>query len=127
MCAFQRKKAYTNDWGTCLCSYCLNPELKVEALNGLNLLPPVSLEDDISEDKLSDFFGKLDSLMKSESETVVTYQEWKKVENETSDKVSKISRKVLCVKHMSDFLKMLKKGLVGLKEHPERIYSKYNG
>ena len=57
MCSFQRKKkSNAFGWGTCLYSYCLNSELKVEALNGLNLLPPISLEDDISEDKLSDIF-----------------------------------------------------------------------
>ena len=44
-----------NEWGTCLFSYCLKPELKVEALNGLNLLSLVSLENNIFEDKLTDF------------------------------------------------------------------------
>ena len=55
------------------------------------------------------FFGKLDSLLQLESEAVVTYQERRKVENESSDKGSKMSRKMLFVKSMSDFLKMKKK------------------
>ena len=46
---FNIKKPKTNDWGTFLCSNCLNSELKIEALNGWNLLPPVSLEDDLSD------------------------------------------------------------------------------
>ena len=49
---FNIRKPKVNDWGTCLCSYCLNPEFKVETLNGLSLLLQVSLEDDISEDRL---------------------------------------------------------------------------
>ena len=46
---FNIKNPKTNDWGTFLCSSCLNSELKIEALNSLNLLPPVSLEDDLSD------------------------------------------------------------------------------
>ena len=46
---FNIKKPKTNDWGIFLCLNCLNSELKIEALNGWNLLPPVSLEDDLSD------------------------------------------------------------------------------
>ena len=51
------KMAEADDWGTCLFSYCLKPELKVEALNGLNLLSLVRLKNNIFEDKLSDFLA----------------------------------------------------------------------
>ena len=66
--------------------------------------------------------------MQLESEAVVTYQEKTKVENESFEKGSKISWKMLFVKSMSDFLKMKKKDLVSLKEHSVRIcYSQYSG
>ena len=39
----------SNDWGTCLCVHCINPEIKLESLGNLK--------------KISHFIGKMENLL----------------------------------------------------------------
>ena len=85
---FNVRKPKANDWGICLCAYCLNPELKVEALTDLKILPPISLEENITnEEGLQSIFSQLDFLS-------IVFQEWCKIESQLER--SKISRKISC-------------------------------
>ena len=41
---FDVKKPRDQDWGTCLCMYCLNPQLKVHKLIQLNYIENVDIK-----------------------------------------------------------------------------------
>ena len=85
------------DWGTCLCAYCLNPELKVEALNDLKILPPISLKENITNEEGLQNISLLDSMSTMESSKSaeggqIVFREWCKIESQLQG--LKISRKV---------------------------------
>ena len=109
---FDVMKHKTNDWETCLCAYCLNPELKVEALNDLKILPPISVEENITnEEGLQIITSQLDSLSTTESSkstegSQIVFQEWCKIESQSQG--LKISSKVTCSEKIPEFLKLLK-------------------
>ena len=45
------KKPKSDEWGTCLCMTCLNPELKLERLQRINKISPVNVEEIFSSDE----------------------------------------------------------------------------
>ena len=111
-------KPKANDWGICLCVYCLNPELKVEALSDLKILPPISLEENITnEEGLQNIISQLDFLS-------IVFQEWCKIESQLEG--SKISRKISCSEKNPRICEASQERYFFLKEHSERIELQYS-
>ncbi|CAF4916224.1 unnamed protein product, partial [Rotaria magnacalcarata] len=104
-------KPSIDDWGTCLCIVCLNPQLKLEKLQRIKFLYPVLkalLPDGLTditdlvtnEIKTKDF---LDNLVKLEDEQFnITYTEWTKKKNYKSN--VPVSTKTTLTSSISDFI-----------------------
>ena len=93
-------KPKANDWGICLCVYCLNPELKVEALSDLKILPPISLaENTTNEEGLQNIISQLDFLSLFSKNGVKSKANWKD---------RRFQEKFLALKKTPEFVKLLK-------------------
>ena len=118
-CPFYVIKPKANDWGTCLCDICLNPELKLEALAKTIGDNDLKWGDNKGYKDIDSLIGKL------KCEKSVSYNEWQMVTNEKSKKGSKTSRKVPLVKKFSIIVSIVKKDLLRLKEHLIRVHAQY--
>jgi hypothetical protein len=104
-------KPKVDDWGTCLCITCLNPQMKLDKLNQLKSTKPIikqllnSMSVDLSEvlnDQQSTRQLK-DALHQLKQEKfTLTYNEWQKVKIIRSS--STVSKKVLLVVTVEDFV-----------------------
>ena len=69
-------KPNPEDWGSCLCIKCLNPELKLECIK--RTLPNVSITfNDLMDDKKKKYLENLYENIKNSNENY-KYQEWGK-------------------------------------------------
>ena len=96
------------DWGTCFCSTCLNPQLKIEKLCRVDktlLFAP--LDENVEQDE--DFSQLLETLKKYQFKdtTSIQFYEWTKVPNPLSRKGVKISRKMLQLVSTKQFINKL--------------------
>ncbi|CAF1441672.1 unnamed protein product [Adineta steineri] len=125
-------KPKVDDWGTCLCINCLNPQLKFDKLNQLKSSKPIikklfqSMSVDLNEvlnhqESTKQLKDALDQL-KHEKFTL-TYTEWKKVK--TPESASTISKKVTSVATMEDFTKQFLKEIEDLEQHLERVHQQF--
>ena len=116
-------KPKPEDWGTCLCMLCLNPELKLECIK--RYLQNVTLTLDNLTDK--DYEEEIKSLYKElkESDVIFEYLEWsrEKVENEKS--VSYFSQKNPRSKTGVEMASEFKNDIEILSNHANRFRSQY--
>lgn len=104
-------KPNINDWGTCLCAVCINPQMKLERLQNLksrySIIKTVLIDGltDITElvtdeIKTKDFISNL-AILKNERFNI-TYSEWIKKKNEQSNVL--ISTKTTITSSIPDFV-----------------------
>lgn len=109
-------KPNANDWGTCLCVMCLNPQMKFEKLQNLksrySIIKSVLIDGltDITdlvtdESKTKDFKSNLATL--KDEQFNITYSEWTKKKNEGSS--APISTKTTVTASIGDFVGKLTK------------------
>ena len=110
-----------DDWGTCLCAVCLNPELKLEAL-AKHLNESYIHRNGIEVIEINLLILKIREI---KSREVFKCTEWQKVQNYnvSAKKGAKVSRKVECHLSMQNFLKILTKELQYLKDHLNQVYT----
>ena len=108
-------KPKPEDWGTCLCMTCLNPEHKLDALK--KLMPEVNLSIfnfmEKSEEELEIIFDKIKKAKEN-----VKFLEWTKDNGSTLSTTKAISyhcRKVACNMKPNEFAEKLKTELVLLE------------
>ena len=58
-CPFNVVKPNPNDWGTCLCAMCLNPEIKLEALGKLTKRSDLRWNDTMDYRNIDDLIKKV--------------------------------------------------------------------
>ena len=119
---FYIKKPKPDDWGSCLCAMCLNPELKVEALAKHLNESSYKYRNKIEATEINLLVLKIKEIISKE---VIKYTEWQKVPNYnvSAKKGAKVSRKVECLLNMQNFLKILTKESKCLKDHLNRVYT----
>ncbi|CAF1379784.1 unnamed protein product [Didymodactylos carnosus] len=125
-------KPSTDDWGTCLCIVCLNPQLKLEKLQRIKFLHPVlkallpdgltDMTDLVTDEiKTKDF---LDNLVKLEDDQFnITYTEWTKKKNDTSN--VPVSTKTTLTSSISDFITKFSKEINDLVSHIDRVRQQF--
>ncbi|CAF4891522.1 unnamed protein product, partial [Rotaria socialis] len=125
-------KPSTDDWGTCLCIVCLNPQLKLEKLQRIKFLYPVlkallpdgltDITDLVTDEiKIKDF---LDNLVKLEDEQFnITYTEWTKKKNYKSN--VPVSTKTTLTSSISDFITKFSKEINDLVSHIDRVRQQF--
>ncbi len=139
-------KPKAEDWGTCLCKPCHNPELKVEAWNRLvnagKVKEAINLQKltSLSKDDLTNFFDTM-----PDNNCMVTYLEWQKEAVVTTKKrkvskqpnkpaeataepaVAKTYRSVKnqLVKPMKEFISLLRDEVLFLQQHEVRQISQF--
>ncbi|CAF4393386.1 unnamed protein product, partial [Rotaria magnacalcarata] len=125
-------KPSIDDWGTCLCIVCLNPQLKLEKLQRIKFLYPVlkallpdgltDITDLVTDEiKTKDF---LDNLVKLEDEQFnITYTEWTKKKNYKSN--VPVSIKTTLTSSISDFITKFSKEINDLVSHIDRVRQQF--
>lgn len=85
-----------SDWGTCLCSYCLNPALKCEALMNKGLLEKFNVEEQTTgtAEVFNEMLENIAAVGKKHADESILYHKWTRVPNPLSQKGSMISRKM---------------------------------
>ena len=128
---FSVRQPSASDWGTCLCTTCLNPELKLEKLAKLKKIDE-GLEENMDDEKFAKLIQNIESLQEKEKavhtvvEEEITFPEWQKVENPKSKKKgSKISRKVQSTLKMSRFIKLLVNELNTVKNQLHHVHMQF--
>ena len=125
---FDVQKPRDQDWGTCLCMYCLNPQLKVHKLIQLKYIENVDVEM-LDSDDFDPLIEKIDGLKQREGEKDIEYCEWRKIENpkinKSGKKGNKISRKVVDNNSFGTFIKLLVAELKVLQSHLYRAHMQY--
>ncbi|CAF1379185.1 unnamed protein product [Rotaria sp. Silwood1] len=125
-------KPSTDDWGTCLCIICLNPQLKLEKLQRLKFLYPVLktiLPDglaDITELVTDEIKTKefLDNLIKLKDEKFnITYTEWTKKKHSKSD--VPVSTKTTLTISIFDFTTKFLNEINNLVSHIDRVRQQF--
>ena len=121
-CPYFVKKPNANNWGTCPCRICLNPELKLVAVS--KAMKDNSLKWDDSKDyqSLPDLIAKIETITYNSS---IEYCEWQMVKNNEKKGEQKISRKNVMKKPYQKFKKQLVKELHTLQDHLHRVHSQY--
>ena len=148
------KKPTSEEWGTCLCMTCLNPELKLERLQRINKISAVNVEEIFSSDekfeKLKNDLLSLkpdpqkekkrkeldDILRQQETDDVedrsrdspdkIKYTEWGKVKYLNKNKKTAYrSRKQYLELPISLFIDSLLKEMDELKSHLYRAHMQY--
>ncbi|CAF4541901.1 unnamed protein product [Didymodactylos carnosus] len=97
------KKPNVNDWGTCLCMLCLNPQMKLEKLIRMNAIDSTdtNLHNIIKDDlKFEEFLKKIKLLEKQK--VTITYIEWQK-EKQVGCRAP-VSKKKTCTDTMKIFV-----------------------
>ena len=117
-------KPKPEDWGTCLCMSCINPEHKLESLH--REMPECSLNINNfmnkTEDELEILFKKIENSGKQ-----FRYLEWTKTKTDNKSIKTLVynAKKVFCELNVSEFVKKLRNELSLLKEHTERMISQF--
>ena len=93
-----------NDWGTCLCAACVNPELKLKALAAITRDSSIKWSDDKDYNDIDALIAKINAIPMN---VPVVYNEWKivQVEKVVKSKMTKsrVSRKVTVKEKMRVF------------------------
>ena len=119
-------KPKPQDWGTCLCMTCLNPELKIEALKKTASFKNHQLtEQDIcnyNEEKFEEFINKVKDV-----KGIIKYVVWQKDKDEKTETKSATyhSRKYVKTEKPKKFAAMLRYELKELKQHIENQKSQF--
>ena len=126
-CPFNVFKPNPNDWGTCLCSTCLNPEIKLEELSKVTKRTDIKWNDTMDYKNISEIIEKVKSINYDSS---ITFAEWQKVvptggKKRKNKKIVKVSRKMLLTLSFQKFKKRLLDELNFMYEHKARVYSQY--
>lgn len=121
-------KPRPEDWGTCLCIFCLNPELKLESIKRTLGNVSITHNDLINEEKQNDI-NELYNQVKS-SDKQFEYLEWVKepVKKGKKGKVkgaSYNSKKTALSSSSENFEKLFKHDVQILQEHSNRFRSQY--
>ncbi|CAF2849123.1 unnamed protein product [Rotaria sp. Silwood2] len=117
------KKPNLSDWGTCLCAFCLNPQIKLEKLIRAGKLLDIDADlcyiiNDIT--KINNLTTQLNKL-KSQSENI-TYIEWQK--ERLPNHKAPLSKKNYCSSTLKDFVS---KFLTEIDvQHVQRIKSQFS-
>ena len=123
---FYIKRANPLDWGTCMCEYCVNPELKFISLKNQKLLEG-DFEEKTSEENIDNFIKEVGAL-KDETRPI-SFIAWEKVENplkpKTGKKANKLTRKVSHTLPLNGMIKLLLKELEVLKSHLFRMHQQF--
>ena len=97
-------------------SLCILPQSRIKSwrLNDLKILPPVSLEENITNEEGWQIMSQLDSFSTTQSSkstegSLIVFQESCKIESQSQE--SKISRKVTCSEKIPEFVKLLKNNI----------------
>ena len=72
-CPCYVEKPSPNDWGTCLCRTCLNPEIKLEALAKILNDTPFKWDDTSDYNDIKDLIKRIDQL---KCDKLITFSEW---------------------------------------------------
>ena len=72
-CSYYVEKPSLNDWGTCLCRTCLNPEIKLEALAKILNDTPFKWDDTSDYNDIKDLIKRIDQL---KCDKLITFSEW---------------------------------------------------
>jgi len=120
-CPYYVEKPSPNDWGTCLCRTCLNPEIKLEAL--AKALNDKSFKWDDTKDynDIKDMIKRIEHLTFNKT---ITFSEWQMVE-QNDKKGKKFSRKVLVTLDFAKFGQRLVKELNVMHDHQYRVHSQF--
>ena len=86
-------KPRDQDWGTCLCILCINPQLKLERLTALKLINYVDFES-ISDDQFTSLLLQLNVLQEKNNQEDIAYSEWQKIPNPKPTKTGKKENKI---------------------------------
>ena len=117
-------KPKPEDWGTCLCMPCLNPELNLEAikrtLGGTHNLTTESLKDKRFEEDIKDLCHQIEK-----SDTASEKLEWYKEEGQDVRASSYFSEKNTCSSSGKEFSKKFKEDIESLVNHTSRFKSQY--
>ena len=148
------KKPAAEDWGTCLCITCLNPELKLERLRKLNEISVLNVEEAVSStekyEKLKEDLqslkpnpekerkrNNLDQILLQQDSAAkkvvqkgkvdtITFTEWGKEKYVSKKgKTAPRSRKLHLTLPMASFIDRLLKELDLLREHLHRAHIQY--
>ncbi|CAF5060309.1 unnamed protein product, partial [Rotaria sp. Silwood1] len=125
-------KPNANDWGTCLCVTCLNPQMKFEKLQNLksrySIIKSVLIDGltDITElvtdeIKTKDFKSNL-AILKDEQFTI-TYSEWIKKKNDESNIL--VSTKTTITSFIADFVNKFTNEIENLTHHIDRMRQQF--
>ena len=124
-------KPKPEDWGTCLCKICINPELKLAALAKFDAGSKRTIDqfsDDHQEVKtfIKDTTQRLNGML----EKPIEFVEWKQEKERTVNpdetvKNSYFSRKSVEKVKLKDFLELLEKDLVNYVEHITRAIAQF--
>ena len=117
-------KPKPQDWGTCLCMVCLNPQLKMEALRQFELSLFVETEELItySDKELKEFVDKIKIFTGP-----IRYLYWSKDKKDSEKSVATtyMSSKKVKISSCENFATALYNDIKELSKHTERMISQY--
>ena len=118
-------KPKAEDWGTCMCMPCMNPEHKLERLKKVMADIQLTISNFMSKTKedLKEVFAKI-----KKSEEEFQYLEWikaKDIGTNITKSAAYHSKKIACVSKPKEFATKLCNELSFLKGHTERMISQY--
>ncbi|CAF1396719.1 unnamed protein product [Rotaria sordida] len=119
------KKPSLSDWGTCLCSVCLNPQIKLEKLIQTRKLNDIDTDlcyilNDVT--KTNNLITILNEL-KHRPENI-SYIEWQK--EKLPNYNTPVSKKKCCTATLNDFISKFLTEINILKEHIQRIKAQFS-
>ena len=123
-------KPSPDEWGTCKCMTCENPQLMYEALKRLNLKGlklKGTLEAEMED--VEDLLRKLDEVKDIDNKPVM-YNQWLRKVNvsKKSGKESKVTRKEpITSKSLKEFLQKFRAAVSYLQDHKRRVHMQYKG
>ena len=108
---FDVRKPKDHEWGTCLCIYCVHPQLKMDSVSYLKLMTHKNL-DVLPYAEFESVITSLNDLKNSEKGHIyVVYNGWQKLEQQkktkSGKKCAKVTRKVPCSAKFSKFIDLL--------------------
>ena len=123
-----RQPKSASDWGTCLCAYCLNPTMKLEALMNKGIMEKFNVEELVTgtDGEFKQMLQKLTAVGEEHSKTPILYHKWSRVPNPLSKKGTMISRKVPVINNAGQISKELLKELTVMRQHLERSHQQYS-
>ena len=121
-CPYYAEKPSPNDWGTCLCRTCLNPEINLEALAKILNDTSFKWNDTNNCNAIKDFIKRIDQV---KCDKLITFSEWQKVLNKNKKGGKKLSNKVLAKLNFNKFKKSLVKELYLMHDHQYHVHSQF--